>query len=261
MIDLFSDTMTKPTPGMRRAMAEAPVGDEQRREDPTTNALQERVAEMLGKEAAVFLPSGTMCNEVAVKTHCVPGDALLCDRLAHIMRSEFGGAAALSGVTTDQIEGSHGIFTPHQLEAALANFSPYSPLPRLVCVEQTHNFGGGAVWPLGQLRDVCKIAHDRGMLTHMDGARLFNAQVASGISAKEFAATFDSVWIDLSKGLGCPVGAVLAGSSDFIKRSWRFKHMFGGAMRQSGIIAAAGIYALEHHIDRLADDHDNATLL
>jgi threonine aldolase len=261
MIDLFSDTMTRPTPAMRKAMAEAPVGDEQRREDPTTNKLQERVAEMLGKEAAVFLPSGTMCNEVAIKTHCVPGEAVICDKLAHIMRSEFGSAAALSGVTTDHIEGASGIFSPHQLEAALANYSPYSPVPRLLCVEQTHNFGGGAVWPLGQLREVCKIAHDRKMLTHMDGARLFNAQVATGISAKEYAASFDSVWIDLSKGLGCPVGAVLAGTKDFIDRSWRFKHMFGGAMRQSGILAAAGLDALDHHIDRLADDHANAKLL
>ena len=261
MIELFSDTMTRPTPAMRRAMAEAEVADEQRREDPTTNRLQQMVAELLGREAAVFLPSGAMCNAVAIKTHTVPGEAILCDRLAHIYRSEFGGAATLSGVTTEGIAGERGLFTKHQLEATLANYGPYSPVPRVLCVEQTHNFGGGAVWPLMQLRDVCAVAHARGMKTHMDGARLLNASVATGVPARDYAETFDSVWIDFSKGLGCPVGAVLAGSRDFIDRAWRWKHCFGGAMRQSGILAAAGIYALEHHVARLADDHANARLL
>lgn len=261
MIDLFSDTMTKPTPAMRRAMAEAPVADEQKREDPTTNRLQEMVAQMLGKEAAVFLPSGTMCNAVAVKAHTQPSDAILCDRMAHVYRAELGGAALLSGVTTDPIDGSDGIFTPAQVTAALSRYHPYGPVPRVLCVEQTHNYGGGAIWPLEQLRAVCKVAHDRGMLMHMDGARLLNAVVATGIPAREYAASLDSVWIDLSKGLGCPVGAVLAGTKDFITRAWRFKHLFGGAMRQSGILAAAGVYALEHHVDRLREDHDNAKLL
>jgi threonine aldolase len=261
MIDLFSDTMTRPTPAMRRAMAEAEVGDEQRREDPTTNRLQDMVAAALGKEAAVFLPSGTMCNGIAIKTHTAPGDAILCDRQAHVHRSEFGGAALLSGVTTEPIDGAQGIFTPQQVEDALGSFFGYSASPRLLCVEQTHNYGNGAIWPLEQLRAVSRIAHDRGMKTHMDGARLFNAQVASGIPAKEYAATFDSVWIDLSKGLGCGVGAVLAGSSEFIERAWRFKHAFGGAMRQSGSLAAAGIHALEHHVERLREDHENARRL
>jgi threonine aldolase len=261
VIDLYSDTLTKPSKEMRRAMAEAEVADEQRREDPTTNRLQSMVADMLGKEAALFLPSGAMCNAVAVKTHTQPGEAIVCDRRAHVYRSEFGGAALLSGATTEPIDTPRGIFNVDQLNAALANFSAYSATPRLVCVEQTHNFGAGAIWPLQQLRDVCDAAHARGMRTHMDGARLFNASVASKIPARDFAAPCDSVWIDLSKGLGCPVGAVLAGRKEFIDRAWRWKHAFGGAMRQSGILAAAGVYALEHNIDRLADDHANARLL
>jgi threonine aldolase len=261
MIDLYSDTLTKPTAAMRRAMMDAPVADEQRREDPTTNALQEKVAAHLGKEAAVFLPSGSMCNAIAVKTHTQPSDAILCDRFAHVYRSEFGGAGVLSGVTTEPIDGDRGRFTAEQLAEALGRFSAYGPVPRLVCVEQTHNYGGGTIWPLDQLRAVCDLAHQRGLSTHMDGARLLNASVASGINPAGFAAGCDSVWIDLSKGLGCPIGAVLAGTKQFIEKAWRWKHLFGGAMRQSGILAAAGLYALEHHVDRLADDHANAKLL
>ena len=261
MIDLFSDTLTKPTPAMRRAMAEAEVADEQRREDPTTNRLQQAVADLLGKEAAVFLPSGAMCNAVAVKTHTQPGDAIACDRFAHVYRSEFGGAALLSGVTTEPIDGDRGIFTVDQLHAAINRFGAYGPIPRLVCVEQTHNYGGGSIWPLEQLRAVCDAAHARGLKTHMDGARLVNASVATGVPARDYAAPCDSAWIDMSKGLGCPIGAVLAGTKEFIDRAWRWKHAFGGAMRQSGILAAAGLYALEHHVDRLADDHANAARL
>ena len=261
MIDLFSDTLAKPSRAMRLAMADADVADEQRREDPTTNKLQSQVAEMLGKEAAVFMPSGAMCNAVAVKAHTQPGEAIVCDRRAHVYRSEFGGAAALSGATTEPIDTERGIFTVAQLNATLANFSAYGATPRLLCVEQTHNFGAGSIWPLDQLKEVCAAAHARGMKTHMDGARLFNASVASNIPPRDYAAPCDSVWIDLSKGLGCPVGAVLAGSREFIDRAWRWKHTFGGAMRQSGILAAAGLYALEHNIARLADDHANARLL
>jgi threonine aldolase len=261
MIDLYSDTLTKPTPAMRRAMAEAPVADEQRREDPTTNALQDKVAQMLGKEAAVFLPSGSMCNAIAVKTHTQPSDAILCERFAHVYRSEFGGAAVLSGATTEPIDSEHGQFTHEQVTSALARFGAYGAIPRLLCVEQTHNYGGGTIWPLDQLRAVCDVAHQRGLKTHMDGARLFNAAIASGVSPAEFAKTCDSAWIDLSKGLGAPVGAVLAGTKEFVERAWRWKHLFGGAMRQSGILAAAGLYALEHHVDRLAEDHANAKLL
>jgi threonine aldolase len=264
MIDLYSDTLTQPSKDMRRAMADAEVGDEQRREDPSTNKLQSMVAEMLGKEVSVFLPSGAMCNAVAIKTHTQPSDAILCDRLAHVYRSEFGSHAMLSGVTTEGIDtppAQRGRFTVAQVEAALANCGAYGAVPRVLCVEQTHNFGAGAIWPLQQLHDVCELAHSRGLKTHMDGARLFNASVASGVSVRDYAASFDSLWIDLSKGLGCPVGAVLAGSKEFIDRAWRWKHAFGGAMRQSGILAAAGIYALQHNIDRLAEDHANATRL
>jgi threonine aldolase len=261
MIDLYSDTLTKPSPAMRASMAAAEVGDEQKREDPTTSRLQSMVAEMLGKDVAVFLPSGAMCNEVAIKTHTQPGDAILVDRLAHIVRSEFGAPALLSGVMTEPLAGDRGRFTAEQLSDALEGFGPYGPIPRLVCVEQTHNFGAGAIWPLDQLRAVCDLAHQRGLKTHMDGARLLNASVATRISPKDYAATFDSVWIDLSKGLGCPVGGVLAGTKDFIGAAWRWKHAFGGAMRQSGILAAAGIYALEHNVQRLAEDHANAKLL
>jgi threonine aldolase len=249
---------------MRRAMADAEVGNEQRREDPSTNRLQDAVAERLGKEAAVFLPSGAMCNAVAIRAHTQPGDAILCDRLAHVYRSEFGSHAILSGVTTEAVDApasQRGRFTVEQLQATLANCGAYGPTPRLVCIEQTHNFGAGAIWPLQQLREVCDVAHARSLQVHMDGARLFNASVASGVPVAAFAEPCDSVWIDLSKGLGCPVGAVLAGSREFIDRAWRWKHTFGGAMRQSGILAAAGLYALEHNIDRLADDHTNARLL
>src|SRR5439155_2056655 len=172
MIDLYSDTLTKPSPGMRRAMAEAQVGDEQRREDPSTNQLQATIAEMLGKEAAVFLPSGSMCNAVAIKAHTQPGELVLCDRLAHVYRSEFGSHAMLSSVTTEGIDGERGRFTRQQLEAALANCGAYGPAPRVLCVEQTHNFGAGAIWSLQQLRDVCDLAHARALKTHMDGARL-----------------------------------------------------------------------------------------
>ena len=259
MIDLYSDTLTQPTAAMRRAMADAPVGDEQRREDPSTNALQQRVAELLGKEAAVFLPSGAMCNAIAVKTHAQPGEAILCERFAHVYRSEFGGAALLSGVATEPIE--TGLFTAEQVHAAVDRFGAYGAVPRLLCVEQTHNYGGGAVWPVEQIRAVCDAAHQRGLKTHMDGARLFNASVAGGVPPREFSAGCDSVWVDLSKGLGCPIGAVLAGTKEFIDRAWRWKHAFGGAMRQSGVLAAAGLYALDHHVERLADDHANARLL
>ncbi len=261
MIDLYSDTLTKPSPAMRKAMADAPVGDEQRREDPSTNKLQVMVAEMLGKEAAVFMPSGAMCNAVAIKTHTQPSDAILCDKLAHIYRSEFGSHAFLSGITTEGIDGERGRFTPEQVAATLANFGAYGPVPRLLCIEQTHNFGAGAIWPLDQLRAVCKLAHERNLKTHMDGARLFNASVAAGVSPRDYAQSFDSLWVDLSKGLGCPIGAVLAGSKEFIDRAWRWKHAFGGAMRQSGILAAAGLYAIQNNIARLAEDHANAKFL
>lgn len=260
-IDLYSDTVTRPTAGMREAIASAEVGNEQAQEDPTTNRLQERVAELLGQEAAVFLPSGTMCNEIAYRVHCEPGDEIILDATGHALHAESGGPAALSGVMCRTVEGRHGIFDADQVRAALRSPSRHHPRSRLLNVENTCNFGGGSVWPVDRVREVCAAARDAGLACHLDGARLLNAVVASGTPAHEYGACFDSCWIDLSKGLGCPVGGVLAGSAAFIDRAWRFKHQFGGALRQSGILAAAGLYALDHHVERMAEDHANARRL
>jgi len=260
-IDLFSDTMTQPTAEMRRFMCNAEVGDEQKGEDPTVNLLQETVAELLGKPAALFLPSGTMCNQIAFLIHCRPGDEILLDRTAHPLNSEGGGAAALAGAMIMPLQGVRGVFTADQVQAAIRLGTRYQPKTRVVSVEQTSNMGGGTIWPLQTIRQVCELAHQNRLLTHMDGARLLNAVVASRTPAKEFAAEFDSVWIDFSKGLGAPVGAVLAGKPEFIQEAWQWKQRLGGAMRQAGIVAAAGVFALRHHIDRLAVDHENAKLL
>ncbi|MCC6626045.1 MAG: threonine aldolase family protein [Chloroflexi bacterium] len=260
-VDLYSDTQTRPTPAMRRAMAEAEVGDEQHGEDPTVRHLEEMVAELLGKEAAVFLPSGTMCNEIAFLVHCHAGDELILDYTSHAVVNEGGGPALLARAMVRTIHGDGGIFTADQVRAALRPINRYAPRSRAVVIEQTANYGGGTIWPLATIREVSDVAHQHGLLAHMDGARLMNAVVSSGVSARAQCATLDTAWIDLSKGLGAPVGAVLAGSRDFITAAWRFKQMIGGAMRQAGIIAAAGVYALEHHVDRLADDHTNARRL
>jgi threonine aldolase len=260
-VDLYSDTMTKPTPEMRRFMCNAEVGDEQKGEDPTVNLLQQMVAELLGKEAALYLPSGTMCNQISIKLHCRPGDEILLDKTAHPLNSEGGGPAALAGAMVQPLQGHRGIFTADQVRAAIRPISRYQPRTRLVSVEQTSNMGGGTVWPLQAVQEICEVAHQNHISTHMDGARLLNAVIASDISAKEYAATFDSAWIDFSKGLGAPVGAVLAGSKEFIQEAWQWKQRLGGAMRQAGIIAAAGVYALRHHVRRLADDHENAKFL
>lgn len=257
-INLYSDTQTLPTPAMRKAMAEAPVGDEQRGEDPTVNRLCEVVAKLTGKEAAVFLPSGTMCNEIAICVHCRPGDEIITDRTAHILNLEGGAPAALSGASIWPLEGSHGVFTAEQVQQGIRPESRHTPRSRLVCVEQTANLGGGTVWPLETIQSVAKVARTHQLALHMDGARLFNAVIAAGIEAREYTAPFDSVWFDLSKGLGCPVGGVLTGSAAFIEEAWWWKQRLGGAMRQAGILAAAGLYALEHHIERLAEDHRNA---
>jgi len=260
-IELFSDTMTKPTAEMRRFMGDAEVGDEQKGEDPTVNLLQQMTAELLGKEAALFLPSGTMCNQIAIKLHCRPGDEVLLDRTAHPLNSEAGGPAVLAGAIVSGLPGERGVFTAEQVRAAVRPITRYQPKTRLVSVEQTANMGGGTVWPLKTIQDVSAVARQHQLFTHMDGARLFNAVVASGVAAKDYAAGFDSVWIDLSKGLGAPVGAVLAGGKDFILEAWQWKQRLGGAMRQAGIIAAGGVYALRHHIERLAEDHANAKVL
>jgi threonine aldolase len=263
VVNLYSDTQTRPTPGMREAIATAEVGDEQRGEDPTVNALQERVAELLGHESALFLPSGTMCNAIAFRLHIRPGgDAALLDRTAHPLHFEAGSPAQLSGAMTVPLDGDGGIFTADQLRAALVpEGNRYAPRSRLVSVEQTTNIAGGRVWPLATIAEVLDVARRAGLRAHLDGARLLNAVVASGVSAAEYASPFDTAWIDFTKGLGAPVGACLAGSRELIDEAWRYKQMWGGALRQAGIVAAAGLYALDHHVDRLAEDHANARWL
>ena len=265
VISLFSDTETCPTNAMRAAIAAAEVGDEQKNDDPTVLALQERVAGLLSKEAALWMPTGTMCNLVAIRTQTRPGDAIVADWMAHIVRAESGGSALASGVTIEPIRTARGIFTADEAEAAIARATtvptPYGQPVSLVCVEQTHNFGGGAIWPLDALREVADVVHGRGIAMHMDGARLMNASVAAGVPAADFADCVDSVWIDFTKGLGAPIGAVLAGSREFIRDARRFKQLFGGAMRQAGIAAAGCLYALDHHVERLVDDHANARRL
>jgi threonine aldolase len=261
-VNLYSDTQTRPTPEMRRAMAEADVGDEQRRADPTTTALQERVAELLGHEAAVFLPTGTMCNEIALRLHVRPGgDEVLLDRTAHPLNFEAGGPAQLSGAILTPLDGDGGIFTAAQVEAAIRPPDLHAPRTRVVSVEQTTNIGGGRVWRVEAVQEVLAVARAHGLRAHLDGARLLNAVVACGVSAADYAAGFDTAWIDFTKGLGAPVGACLAGSREIIDEAWRWKHMLGGAMRQSGVIAAAALYALDHHVDRLVDDHALACAL
>jgi threonine aldolase len=260
-VNLYSDTQTKPTPAMKQAMMEAELGDEQMGQDPTINALCEQMAALTGKQQAVFMPSGTMCNQVAILTHCRPGDEILAHETAHILTSEGGGVGALAGAQITGLRGPRGMFDADTLQAAFRPRNRNAPPQTLVEVEQTANSGGGAVWPLGRLNAVAELAHANGMSTHMDGARLMNAVVASGVSAAEMVAGFDSVWLDFTKGLGAPLGAVLCGTSDFIGAAWRWKQRVGGAMRQGGICAAACIYALDHNIDRLAEDHDNARRL
>ena len=241
-------------------MAEAEVGDEQRDEDPCVNRLCERAAKLMGQEAALFVPSGTMCNQIAIATHCQPGDEIITAEASHIIGSEGAGAAVFAGSFIRVISCRRCIFSGEDVAAAVRPRRPKSPRSCLVEVEQTNNRGGGSVWSLEAIRSVTAAARAHGLALHMDGARLMNAAVASGVSARDFAAPFDSVWLDLSKGLGCPIGGVLAGSTDFIEEAWTWKHRFGGAMRQAGILAAAGLYALDHHVDRLAEDHANACL-
>jgi threonine aldolase len=260
-VDLYSDTVTRPTRDMRRFMCDAEVGDEQKGEDPTVNLLQEMVAELLGKEAALFLPSGTMCNEIALRVHCRPGDEMLAHRTAHPIHFEAGGPAALAGVNASALDGPRGQYDAPTVAGAIRPDSRYMPRSRLLWVEQTSNLGGGSIWPLARIAEVTDVARARGLRCHLDGARLLNAVVATGVSARDYAAPFDSAWIDFTKGLGAPVGAALAGSREFIAEAWRLKQQMGGAMRQAGIIAAGGVFALRHHVKRLAEDHANARRL
>lgn len=259
-VDLFSDTLTRPGAGMRQAMAGAEVGDEQLMEDPSTNRLQEMVAQLLGQEAAVLMPTGVMCNEVAYAVHCAAGDEIVMDETAHPVVSEAGAPAVLARALVRPVRGANGIFTAEQLLEAMRGGQRREPRTRLVSLEQTSNFGGGTCWSLAQFQSVAAAAREHGVLVHCDGARVLNASVATGTPARDFGAECDSIWIALSKGLGAPMGGVLAGSADFIEEAWRWKQRIGGAMRQSGVIAAAGIYALEHNVERLAEDHAHARL-
>jgi len=262
LINLYSDTQTRPTSAMRKAMAEAEVGDEQRFEDPQVTKLCSRVAELLGLEAAVFLPSGTMCNEIAFRLHIRPGgDEVILHRKSHPIIAEAGGPAAFAGAMMQPLDTPRGMFTADDVRGALRYPSRYEPRSRLVSVEQTTNMAGGRVWPLEQLRGVVDVAREHGLRLHMDGARLMNAVVASGVPAAEFTRGFDTAWLDFTKGLGAPLGACLAGSAELIEEAWRYKQMLGGALRQAGIVAAGALHALDHHVDRLATDHENARTL
>ncbi len=260
-VNLYSDTQTKPSRAMREFMMGAEVGDEQHGADPTVHALCDRMAALLGKEAAMFLPSGTMCNEVAILTQCRPGDEILAHATAHIATSEGGAPWALAGVQVAPLQGPAGQFSVAAVQKAIRPRSRYAPPQRMLEVEQTANLGGGAVWPLAELHAVAEVAHAHGMVTHMDGARLMNASVAAGVPPAEMAAGYDTVWLDVTKGLGAPLGAVLAGSAEFIDAAWRWKQRLGGSLRQAGISAAACLFALDHNVERLAEDHENARIL
>jgi threonine aldolase len=260
-IDLRSDTVTKPTPSMRKAMAEAEVGDDVFGEDPTVNALQEKVAKLLGKESAIFVPTGTMANQLAIKSHTQPGDEVIIEGTSHPYNFEGGAGAALSGVQFYCLKGIRGILDVSQIEEAIRPIDHHFAVTRLICLENTHNRGGGSIYPLKKMVDIYHLAKAKGLLVHLDGARLWNASIATGIPPLEYAQYADSVSVCLSKGLGAPIGSLVAGSKIFIDRVHRFRKMFGGGMRQVGIIAAAGIYALDHHLERIKEDHQNAKRL
>jgi threonine aldolase len=260
VIDLRSDTATRPTAEMRAAMAGAEVGDEQLREDPTVNELQRRAAELLGHEAALFLPTATMANQIALRLLTRPGGELIAEERTHAMIYEAGGPAVHSGLVMRGLPGVRGRLTPEQLRAAVADADDLQP-PSVVVLENTHRSSGGCVWPLDELERVTAAARDAGLAVHLDGARLMNAAAGSGVAPAEYGRLADTVTVCFSKGLGCPLGAVLAGSAEAIEQAWRGKFLFGGAMRQAGIVAAAALYALDHHVERLAEDHARARRL
>ncbi|WP_428488388.1 threonine aldolase family protein [Rhodopila sp.] len=260
-VNLYSDTQTRPSEAMKQAMMRAEVGDEQHGDDPTVDALCDRMAALLGQQTAMFLPSGTMCNQIAILTHCRPGDEILAHESSHIVANEGGGPGALAGAVVLGLRGARGMFDSATLTAALREKRRNAPPQTLLEVEQTANAGGGSVWPVGLLTQVFDTAHEHGLKTHMDGARLMNAVVAAGVTAQEMVVGCDSVWLDFTKGLGAPLGAVLCGSTAFIDDAWRWKQRLGGSLRQAGICAAACLYALDHNIDRLAEDHANALVL
>lgn len=261
MIDLRSDTVTQPTADMRQAIAQAPVGDDVLGDDPTVNELEAYVADLLGKEAAVYMPSGTMTNQVALRSHTQPGDEVLLEAEAHIYYYEGGGPAALSGVSCKLLAGEGGVFTAEAVTQSLRPHDPHFPPARLVCVENTHNRSGGRIFPLETIQDIAQVCQQKQLRLHMDGARFWNACVATGISEADYAAPFDTVSVCFSKGLGAPVGSALVGTAEQMATARRFRKMFGGGMRQAGMMAAGALYALQHQRDRLAEDHENAQLL
>ncbi len=262
MIELRSDTLTQPSPGMRQAIANAVVGDEQKREDPTVLELESRAAELLGHEASVYLPTATMANQIAIRILTEPGDVVIAEEHSHLFIAEQGGPAAHSGLFTRPLPGYAGRLAPEQIRAAMTDpRSGHEPVTKLVSLENTHNSSGGRVWPLDELAAVVETARELELRVHLDGARVVNAAVALGVPAAEIGGRFDTVTLCLSKGLGCPLGAVVAGSEELMVKARRAKHLFGGAMRQAGIVAAAGVYALDHNVDRLAEDHARARRL
>lgn len=261
IVDLRSDTVTKPSREMRRAMADAEVGDDVLGDDPTIIALQKKFAALMAKEAALYVPSGTMGNQVCIRALTEPGDEIIADANSHFYYYEGGAPAALSGCSIRFVESERGIFTPDAVRANLRPNNPHFPPTRLIIIENTHNRGGGAIWSLDDVRAIRKLADEHGLKMHLDGARLMNACVANTTTPADYAKYFDTVTMCFSKGLGAPVGSAVAGDAAVVKRAHRFRKMFGGAMRQSGILAAAAVYALDHNVDRLADDHANARLL
>jgi threonine aldolase len=261
MIDLRSDTVTRPTPAMRQAMMTASVGDDVIDIDPTVVRLQERTAELLGKEGAIFMPSGTMTNQIALRIHCSPGDEFLCESDCHIYNYEQGAFAQLSGLVARTIQGQCGVFDQEQLDGMVRPENDHMVRTRLLCLENTSNRGGGSVFPHAKVMSISRWAKEHGLMLHLDGARLFNAAIASGISLGELSAPFDSVSVCFSKGLGGPVGSCLVGCKEFVARARRARKLFGGGMRQAGIVAAGALYALDHHIERLAEDHAHAKVL
>jgi threonine aldolase len=262
MIDLRSDTVTKPSLAMRDAMARAPVGDDVYGEDPTVNRLQEMAAGLLGKTAAIFVPSGTMANQLSIRAQTQPGQEVIVESTAHIVRYEQGAAAALSGVQLHWVRGERGLVTAEHIETAIRPKDPHTIPTALICLENTHNNGGGSIYPLATIEAIRSVAQRHGIPMHLDGARLFNAVVATGIPAADYARHFETVSVCLSKGLGAPVGSLIATSDlTLLDRLRRFRRMYGGAMRQAGIVAAAGLYALEYNMARIKEDHDHATRL
>ncbi len=261
LIDLRSDTVTKPSAEMRRVMAEAEVGDDVFGDDPTVNKLHEKVADMLGKEAALFVPSGTMANTIAILAHTQPGDEVIVERESHTFNYEVAGAAVMGGVQLNTVLGERGILEPDQIAREIRELNVHIPQTKLICLENTHNRGGGTVYPLEKIQAIHQLAQENNLKMHLDGARLFNACVATGISPKEYAQNFDSLMFCFSKGLGAPVGSILTGSKAFIQRAHRIRKMLGGGMRQVGILAAAALYALENNVERLAKDHEHAIIL